>query len=716
MWKDYSINYIKKNKSTVIFISIIILVASMFISLLCTLFYNMWIDEIERIKITEGDWQVRIIKDLSEEEIQTLQNFENVERVEISDNTYVYFEKISKVYETTELIERKLNISEKEIEYHSNLLQKQFVYSKENNEEPTPVEIFYIAVIFMLCFTLILVVKNAFSFFVNANIKELSTLQSIGATPKQLRRVILQEAGILSILPIIIGNILGIGAVKLFIQYANSITSEIDRQVASFHYNIAIFLITFIIILITIFISIWISTRKLKKLELIELVRGKKFKIAKIKKYRIFSKIFGIEGELVRKSIYIRRKEFRTSTICLTISFLTLSIFLNFMTMSEISTDKSYWNRFQNIWDIMVEINGNKIDDEDLDRIRNIKGISNIKVYSLDSYKTLLSKDKLNSELISKDIYNELNRIDNKEEYNIDVPIVILDNISFENYCKENNIINKNNEIPTGIIVNKIGDVLYRGNDDSKYVPFIKEENNLTLDLIKNDEAQEKMKIEIIGYSQNIPEIREDFDRNSLLIIMSEEVYRNTNNIINTSYLNVKVNQNEDIYKIANEIDNSLDSKYNYTIENRIDSYNSNKQIYEGYKKIITLICIIIACIGISNVFANVFGYMQERKYEFAEYLSVGITPKGIAKILLLEGTIIGIRPILISIPFNILFILLTTSSGNITLNEFISQMPILTVVLFAIIMISIIALIYYIICIKILKLNIAEILKRSSV
>ena len=107
---------------------------------------------------------------------------------------------------------------------------------------------------------------------------------------------------------------------------------------------------------------------------------------------------------------------------------------------------------------------------------------------------------------------------------------------------------------------------------------------------------------------------------------------------------------------------------------------------------------------------------MQERKYEFAEYLSVGITPKGIAKILLLEGTIIGIRPILISIPFNILFILLTTSSGNITLNEFISQMPILTVVLFAIIMISIIALIYYIICIKILKLNIAEILKRSSV
>ena len=98
MWRDYTINYIKKNKSMIIFVMIAVLVASMFISLLSTLFYNMWIDDIERIKATEGDWQARITIKLNQEEIKEINNFENVEEVIISeDSSYIniYFSKIS---------------------------------------------------------------------------------------------------------------------------------------------------------------------------------------------------------------------------------------------------------------------------------------------------------------------------------------------------------------------------------------------------------------------------------------------------------------------------------------------------------------------------------------------------------------------------------------------------------------------------------------------
>ena len=71
MWKEYSLNYLKKNKSTAAFIVIAIFVASMFISLLSTLFYNMWTNDIDRIKASEGDWQARIHIALSTDEMDT---------------------------------------------------------------------------------------------------------------------------------------------------------------------------------------------------------------------------------------------------------------------------------------------------------------------------------------------------------------------------------------------------------------------------------------------------------------------------------------------------------------------------------------------------------------------------------------------------------------------------------------------------------------------
>lgn len=724
MWKDYTINYIKKNKSMAIFVMIAVLVASTFISLLCTLFYNMWVDDIEIIKTTEGDWQARITTELNQEEVKNINNFENVEKVitvEDSSYTNIYFSKISEIYEDMNLISEKLNIPKENIEYHSSLLQKQFVYSEEKGERPTPIEIFYIVVIIMMCISLILMIKNAFSFFMNSRISELGILQSIGATPKQLKTVMFQEAAILSILPIIMGNVIGIGLVVAFVKYANSLTSQLGRDSMGFHYNIIIFFITVIVTIITIFISIWLPAKKISKLEPIELIKGKTLKVKKIKKYTILSKLFGVEGEMARKTIYVRRKELRTATICLTLSFFVLSIFLNFMTLSEISTTHTYWNRFQNVWDVMVETNSEKIDNQTLKSIREIEGISNAILYKTDTYKTLIGEELISDELTFKGGYEQLNKeARNSEEgkYIINSPLIILDDESFDNYCKENNINNIKKDYPVGIIVNKIGGVLYNGRDDTNFIPFIKENENLSLNLFKdNDDEQDNENIEIIGYSKNVPKIREDFEIYSLLIVISESSYSNFEHSIPlTSFINIKTKEDKNILAIEDNIDNILSEKFNYTMENRIESYNTNMQIYEGYKKIITLICTIIACIGVSNVFANVFGYMGKRKREFAEYQSIGITPRGIVKILLIEGLFIGVRPILISIPFNVLFILLTTSNGGITLNEFLRQMPVLQTSIFAATMIGIIVIMYYIICKRILKTNIADALKRDEI
>ena len=92
MWKDYSKSYIKNNRASSISIMAAALVATMFLSLLCSIAYNFWAYEVEQIILEEGDWQGRIVcealssDDLSEDNLLSLVcQFANVEKAVINE-------------------------------------------------------------------------------------------------------------------------------------------------------------------------------------------------------------------------------------------------------------------------------------------------------------------------------------------------------------------------------------------------------------------------------------------------------------------------------------------------------------------------------------------------------------------------------------------------------------------------------------------------------
>ena len=79
MWKDYSAGYIKNNRASSMSVMVAAFISALLLSLLCGLFYNLWVYEIERIKVEEGDWQGRIIGEISAEDLDLIQNYANVE-------------------------------------------------------------------------------------------------------------------------------------------------------------------------------------------------------------------------------------------------------------------------------------------------------------------------------------------------------------------------------------------------------------------------------------------------------------------------------------------------------------------------------------------------------------------------------------------------------------------------------------------------------------
>ena len=85
MWKEYSSDYIKNNRSSGVSVMIASMVSALLLSLLCSLFYNAWKYEIERIELEEGGWQSRIAGEFATEDIETIKNFANVRDVVINE-------------------------------------------------------------------------------------------------------------------------------------------------------------------------------------------------------------------------------------------------------------------------------------------------------------------------------------------------------------------------------------------------------------------------------------------------------------------------------------------------------------------------------------------------------------------------------------------------------------------------------------------------------
>ena len=79
MWKEYSSNYIKNNRSSSLSVIIASFISALLLSLLCGSFYNLWKYEVERIELEEGGWHSRILGELPSKDLEAIKSFANVD-------------------------------------------------------------------------------------------------------------------------------------------------------------------------------------------------------------------------------------------------------------------------------------------------------------------------------------------------------------------------------------------------------------------------------------------------------------------------------------------------------------------------------------------------------------------------------------------------------------------------------------------------------------
>jgi putative ABC transport system permease protein len=703
------------------------LISAMFLSLITSVFYNMWADNINQITMEEGDWQAKIIGSISDKDKESIQSNTNVKAVittqtENGMETLVYFYKMGRIYEDMSKIAKLIEVDTSAIVYHEMLLSEYFIFAPEK-EHPPRLLAFYVFVMFVACISLILIIRNAFLVSMQSRLHQLGILQSIGATPMQIKICLLQEALGVCLLPVIVGIGAGVGLCYGFIQFANGIAGAYRGVNVIFSYHLGLFLIAFIVSILTVLCSAWLPARNISKRSPLQVIKGEEEQnlVKKVKKFRFISLLFGIEGELARKSLYVRRKAIRTATLSLTLSFFAFSIFLCVIALSGISTKYTYFERYKDAWDIMVTVKDQNIKNvqETLD-IDTFDKAESMYLYQKAFTYTWLTKDMFSNELQALGSIPAVAGTDvlvKDSKYQIIVPVVILEDKSFKNYCKRIGI-NDNTPEWGMVTINRIWDNIHSNFRYKKYVPFLKEKENIKLSLYQNkNDHNALVEIPILAYTDQLPVLREEYANYTLVQIVSASTWENrlANRGVEAeeTYINVQIATDDAIRSVQTEMEQLLRGK-NYEIENRIEEEQFNEEIKKGYTIMMGGLCGLLALIGLANVFSNTLGYIYQRKREFARYLTIGLTPHGLKKIFCMEALIIAAKPIVITVPLTIAFVLFATTASYISPLEFVENMPIVPLLIFACVILGCVALAYYVGGRKIYRNNIIETLKND--
>ncbi len=735
MWKDYSSGYIKNNRSSGMSVMIATFISALLLSLLLGLFYNAWKYEIESIEQEEGGWQSRIVGEFTQEDIESIKNFAHVKDVIVNEKGAqipgtvidIYFDSMGSVLDNTLRIAETLGVSAEKVIYNHELLA---MYMIRDPQDTAPRLLFpmFILIAGVASFSLIIVIHNSFAVSMNARIHQFGIFSSIGATPKQIRSCLLQEAAALCILPILIGNLFGILMSMGLMHMANDLLGSdvAGRHEAVFGYHPLVLAATLLLTVVTIWISAWMPARKLSRLTPLEAIKNTgELQLKRKKKSPLLTCLFGLEGELAGGALKAQKRALRTASLSLIFSFLAFTLMQSFFALSGISTRETYFERYQGVWDIMVTVKDTDVDSfSEAQKLQEISGIRSVIVYQKAMAKRIIAEDEISEDMksfggfaVAGDNYAR------KTEggWLVNVPIVILDDTSFLAYCEQVGITPR---LDGAVIWNQIRDVTNPDFRHPQYMPYVKGENAVSI-LRQYGREELSAEIPVLSYTEKVPVLREEYatlDYYELVHFIPVSLWKEIKEQIGGSeedtYICMLGRENvtlEELDALQGQVESLIAGNYKVESENRIQEVEANDKQIQGMMTIFGGFCVLLAIIGIGNVFSNTLGFVRQRKREFARYMSIGMTQGEIKKMFCVEALTIAGRPILITLPLAVVAVGYMLKTSYVEVGTFLAEAPIIPIMIFMLAIWGTVAFAYYLGWRNIRKINLAEVLRDDT-
>ena len=754
MWREYVSGYLKHNRASGVSVRIAAFISALLLSLLCGMFYNLWNYEIEAVKLKEGGWHSRITAQADEAAVERLKRMPGIAEVTVQEAgedavssretgisqkvIEITFDDKRRVFSDTTSIVTEAGIMPTQITYHYELLA---LYLVRDSSDPAPRLLFplFLFVTGLASFSLIVIIHNAFAVFANARIHQFGIFSSIGATPRQIRTCLLQEAAALCAVPVLLGNLLGIFAAAGVIQMSNQLVEPgtAGRHEAVFRYHPLVFALTLSVTLFTIWVSALLPAAALSRLTPLEAIRGTgELQLKRRKNSRILEFLFGVEGELAGNAVKAQKKALRTSSLSLIFSFLAFTIMQCFFATSDISTRETYFEQYQGVWDLMVTVKDAEIASfAETGAVQGLCGVKSAIVYQRTAAKRIITEEEMSEEFVKNGGFSHAapEYVTRAEDgWLVNAPVVILDDDSFLAYCEQAGI-----APGTGgaVIYNQIRDVTNPDFRHPQYMPYLNADSAGAATEImlsvnggegQTGETAQAAEIPVLGYTTEVPPLREEYatlDHYELVHFLPASLWRQTGGAAGTPEREVRIcilaetdMESQPVTAGLQEELRQLLARYDAVeIEDRVAEYEINGKMIWGMKAVTGFFCVLLAVIGIGNVFSNTLGFVRQRKREVARYLSVGLTPEGIRKMFCVEALIVAGRPVLITLPVAVLAVYGMLRLSYLDAEEFFAEAPLRPIAVFLLFIAAAVALAYYLGWRKLRSISLAEILKDDT-
>ena len=551
-------------------------------------------------------------------------------------------------------------------------------------------------VIVLIMFGSVMLIYNAFSISVSERTKQFGLLSSVGATKRQLRKMVRFEAASVSFIGIPLGILLGIvGMWITFLAIGNRFSAFIGdeyrkpmRICISFKAIAAACIIAFI----TIMLSAWIPSRRATKISAVEAIRqNSDIKQKKrIRTPQIIYKFFGLSGVLAHKYFKRSKKKYRSTIISLFMSivlFISASSFTAYLVgAASDSNDNLGMDYVLTLYD---ENNYNNPTEanELKNRILSTENITDVAYFSSQySMGAYLKKDCLSEEFLNNNNNNTNSRFYAEREGYItaDMTIFYVDDDTYRQLLAKYNLSEDefmNKESPLGIAVDNImsfddvsGRMVRRKAYDADrfdmifsqvkqidgyYFSYIDDNNAVYFNMeepensisIPADECVYDIVLKIGKVIEERPYFT-PFFYNAVIYpysakgFLPEDEQENINVIEYAIKSSDKAAGYDALSGMMKECGYSDYDLFNYAAQ-----ADSQRSMIIIIKVFAYGFIVLISLIAAANVFNTITTNINLRRREFAMLKSVGMTAKGMRKMLNFECILYGTKALIYGLP-----------------------------------------------------------------
>ena len=554
-------------------------------------------------------------------------------------------------------------------------------------------------VIGLIMFGSVALIYNAFSISVSERTKQFGLLSSIGATKKQLKRMVFFEALSVSVIGIPLGILAGIGGIGVTLMLIGdkfrSMGFPIDMKLSVSPVAV---IIAVMVALLTVLISAWTPSKRATKVSAVEAIRqNMDVKNTKpVKTSKLTYKLFGLPGMLANKHYKRNKKKYRTTVLSLFMSivlFVSASAFTDYL-METVGVG------FGSVgYDLTMNVTGDEFEEltpaELLNRLKSAKSVTD-GAYTVGYHRYSSIKTEYLTEEGIEFLDRNQSQAEDKSIRNAYAYVTFVDDAAFKSLLKENGLSEEKYMNPNSPLAIALDGTMRFNMYTQRYektnffstnepqlvlqtergVPGYycsgevpDESGNIVLLYLKNKESDVEGPVELYfsleeGYIyttiqvgtviyENPFFVRENYMHGMNVIYpisLAERVFADFNAVDSSYYYMLSSSNHTESYAAVQSIlsDNGFNTK---NLQNIAEMEESNRNIVTIIRVFSYGFIVLISLIAAANVFNTISTNISLRRREFAMLKSVGMTQKGFNKMMNFECLLYGSKALLLGLP-----------------------------------------------------------------